>query len=51
MRIIEKKSLRREPVNIRTPHVHNYNVEYDSDETRLLNEYQWKIMPLNTDIQ
>lgn len=47
MHIIEKKDLKKEPVNIPIPHVHNYNTEYDSAESKFLNEYQWNITPLH----
>ena len=39
--IIEKKSLKKEPINIPCPHVHCYNSEYDIFESELVNEYQW----------
>ncbi|MEM5767888.1 MAG: hypothetical protein AAGU32_06320 [Bacillota bacterium] len=39
--IIEKKSLKKESINIPCPHVHCYNSEYDIFESELVNEYQW----------
>ncbi len=43
--IIKEKRLKKEPVNIPSPHVHNYNAEYDIFESKLVNEYQWVRTP------
>lgn len=39
--IIEKRGLKKELVNIPYPHVHCYNPECDSFESKLINEYKW----------
>ena len=46
LHIIEEKGLKKERVKIPIPHVHNYNVEYDSNETELIKKYHWRRMPL-----
>ena len=47
LQVILRNGLKKAPVNIPSPHMHCYNSEYDNFESRLLNEYQWRRMPLH----
>lgn len=46
VQLIEKKGLKREPVEIPVPHVHSYNKECDTFESKLINQYKWSRTPL-----
>lgn len=46
IQILKKKELKKETVNIPSPHVHSYNAEYDTFESKIINDYQWRRTPL-----
>jgi hypothetical protein len=45
--ILQKEGLS-EAAEVRfpSPHSHHYNSEFDADETRILNEFEWNVTPL-----
>jgi hypothetical protein len=50
--IIEEMGLKKEAINIPSPHVHNYNAQHDIFESKLINEFEWKRTSLrDEDIQ
>ena len=45
-RILSKRGLEKDAVRFPVPHRHNYNPEYDEEEQRLLEHWNWRQSPL-----
>jgi hypothetical protein len=45
-RLVKRGLKKQETVRFPSPHVHKYNAIFDQDQSRLLNHWEWKRLPL-----
>jgi hypothetical protein len=49
IKFCEHKGLKKNEISIHTPHTHNFNEQYDTEENYVFNNYEWIQFPLEED--
>jgi hypothetical protein len=48
-KVLDGEGLRESPISFPAPHAHNYNPQFDEQEQRVLNYWDWRKSPLTPD--